>query len=142
LKTKASTYRYEDLEIGKVIRFTRKITLKEVEAFAKLSGDRNPLHIDDDYGRASKFKKNIVHGMLCASLFSTLVGMYCPGEKCLYLGQSLQFKLPLFHGETVEVRGTILEKFDALNIIKMRTEIIRSKDIIVTGEARVKVIDY
>ena len=56
MKTKASTYRYEDLEIGKVIRFTRKITLKEVEAFAKLSGDRNPLHIDD----LKKYTNNII----------------------------------------------------------------------------------
>ena len=142
MKEIATYYRYEDLEIGKVICFNRKITLKDVEAFALLSGDKNPLHMDEAFGRNSKFKKNIVHGMLCASLFSTLVGMYCPGKNCLYLGQSLQFKLPLFHDEAVEVRGTILEKFDALKIIKMKTEIIRSKEIIVTGEARVKVVDY
>lgn len=141
MKTKATTYKYEEIEIGKVTCFNRTITPEDVEAFTLLTGDRNPLHIDENFGRNSKFKKNIVHGMLCASLFSTLVGMHCPGEKCLYLGQTLQFRMPLFYGETVEVRGTVLEKFDAIRIIKMKMEILRGNDIIVLGEARVQVID-
>jgi acyl dehydratase len=141
LEAKATTYKFEEIEIGKVTCFNRTITPEDVEVFTLLVGDRNPLHIDENFGRNSKFKRNIVHGMLCASLFSTLVGMHCPGEKCLYLGQTLQFRMPLFYGETVEVRGTVLEKFDAIRIIKMKMEILRGKDLIVFGEARVQVTD-
>jgi acyl dehydratase len=141
LKAKATKYKYEEIEIGKVAYFTRTITREDVAAFALLTGDRNPLHIDENFGRNSKFKKNIVHGMLCASFFSTLVGMHCPGEKCLYLGQTLQFKMPLFYGETIEVRGTVKEKFDSIRMIKLKMEIFRDKDIIVIGEASVQVID-
>ena len=141
VKAKATSYKYEEIEVGKVSSFTRTITREDVTAFALLTGDGNPLHIDENFGRKSKFKKNIVHGMLCASLFSTLVGMHCPGEKCLYLGQTLQFRMPLFYGETIEVRGTVIEKFDAISMIKLKMEILRDKDIIVMGEASVQVID-
>lgn len=141
MKTEASIYQYNEIEIGKLISFERTITRDDVITFSFLTGDRNPLHINEEYGRKSKFQKNIVHGMLCGSLFSTLVGMYCPGEKCLYLSQTLQFRMPLFYGDTVEVRGTVLEKSDAIRIIKMKMEILRGNDIIVFGEARVQVVD-
>ena len=109
--------------------------------FAILSGDLNPLHVDESFGKNSKFGKNVVHGMLTASLFSTLVGMYCPGKKCLYLGQTLQFKMPLFYDETVDVKGTVVSKVDALKMLKMKTEIYRGKDLILTGEAQVQLLD-
>ena len=67
--------------------------------------------------------------------------MYCPGEKCLYLGQTLQFKMPLFYEETVKVKGTVVNKVDALNILTMKTEIFRDKDLIVSGEAQIQLID-
>lgn len=141
LKSNAANYSYDEIVIGKVVSFERTITKEDVDTFSILTGDMNPLHIDYEFGRKSKFEKNIVHGMLCASLFSTLVGMHYPGEKCLYLGQTLQFRMPLFYGETVEVRGTVLEKFDAIRIMKMKMEILRGKDLIVFGEARVQVTD-
>ena len=141
MKTEAAIYSYDEIVIGKVVSFERTITKEDVESFSILTGDMNPLHIDQEYGRKSKFGKNIVHGMLCASLFSTLVGMYCPGEKCLYLSQTLQFREVLFYGDTVKVQGTVIEKSDAIRIIKMKMEISRGNDIIVLGESRVQVID-
>ena len=116
-------------------------TKEDVIVFANLSGAQNPLHVDKEFAEKSNFGKNVVHGMLTASLFSTLIGMYCPGEKGLLLGQTLQFKLPLFYGETVEVKGTIMNKIDAYKIIKIKTEIYRGTDLILTGETHAQFLD-
>ena len=126
---------YNDIEVGTTFTFTRTISEDHVKTLAELSGDFNPLHVDEKFGAASKFGKNVVHGMLTASLFSTLMGMYCPGEQCLYLSQNLQFKKPMFYGETVDVRGTVLKKVDALKMLKIKTEIYRCEDLLITGEA-------
>ena len=131
---------YDYIEVGTVYSFTRTISEEHVKTFAELSGDFNPLHVDKEFGAASKFGKNVVHGMLTASLFSTLMGMHCPGEKCLYLSQNTQFKKPMFYGETIEVRGTILKKVDALKMIKVLTEIYRGEDLLITGEANAQFI--
>ncbi len=79
MKKKAAVYRYDEIDIGSVHSFTRTITHDDVLKFAELSGDLNPLHLSEVFGRSSQFGKNVVHGMLTASLFSTLLGMYCPG---------------------------------------------------------------
>ncbi len=141
MRNNAAIYYYDEIEIDSVYSFTRTITQDDVSTFASLSGDFNPLHVNEEFGRSSQFGKNVVHGMLSASLFSTLVGMYCPGEKCLYLGQTLQFRMPLFYGETVKVKGTVTNKVDALKMLKMKTEIFRDNDLIVYGEAQIQLID-
>jgi 3-hydroxybutyryl-CoA dehydratase len=141
MRNNAAIYYYDEIEIDSVYSFTRTITQDDVSTFASLSGDFNPLHVNKEFGRNSQFGKNVVHGMLSASLFSTLVGMYCPGEKCLYLGQTLQFRMPLFYGETVKVKGTVTNKVDALKMLKMKTEIFRDNDLIVYGEAQIQLID-
>lgn len=137
----AEKLEYNEIVIGAVYSFKRTITREDMIAFSNLTGDRNPLHVDEEFGRESKFGKNIVHGMLVGSLFSTLVGMYCPGEKCLYVGQTLQFRLPLYFNDSVEVRGTVMEKNDAIKMIKLRTEILRGSETVIAGEARVKFQD-
>jgi len=132
---------YDEIEIGNVFTFERSISQEDVSAFSALTGDANPLHVDHEFGRNSKFGKNIVHGMLLGSLFSTLVGMHCPGEKSLYMSQTLQFKQPLFAGDTVTVKGTVAQKHDAIRLITMKTEIFRGNDVIVVGEAKVRMME-
>ena len=107
---KPAVLEYHDIEVGAVYHFHKKIHKEQVMEFARLIGDYNPLHTDPVFGEKSLFHKNIVHGMLTASLFSTLIGMYCPGKNSLYLSQTIQFKMPLFYGETVEARATIMNK--------------------------------
>lgn len=132
---------YNEIEIGNTFTFQRSISQEDVLTFSALTGDTSPLHVDEEFGRSSKFGKNIVHGMLVGSLFSTLVGMHCPGEKSLYMSQTLQFKLPLFVGDTVTVKGTVTQKHDAIRLITMKTEIFRGNDVIVTGEAKVRMME-
>ena len=138
MKISAEKHDYGGIEIGHVSSFHRTITREDGLRFSQFTGDRNPLHVNSDFGKESRFGDNIVHGMLLAGLFSTLVGMYCPGERSLYLSQTAQFRLPLFYGEEVEVRGTVTDKSDAIMIVTLKMEIFRGDDLIVVGEAKVK----
>lgn len=137
---KAANLSYSDINEGDVYSFKRKISKQDVMDFAKLSGDFNPLHVDADFGEKSMFKDNIAHGMLAGSLFSTLVGMHCPGEKSLYITQTLNFRLPLYYDDVVTVKGTVTSKNDSLNIITLKTEILKEDKTIVDGEAKVKIM--
>ena len=132
---------YEAIHIGDAIEFSRVLESADINNFANLTGDFNPLHINEDYASKTLFKGRIVHGMLVGSLFSTLLGMYLPGKKCVYLSQSLAFKKPIKPGTRVTVKGSILEKVDALKILVIKTEARNENDeIVVEGEAKVKVI--
>lgn len=79
--------------------------------------------------------------MLTGCFFSTLVGMHCPGENSLYLSQTLNFRAPIFAGDKVLVRGTVISKNDSIRLITLKTEILRQGAVAVDGEARVKVSD-
>lgn len=138
---KPASISYFNIRENEAFLFKRKISKRDVIGFAKLSGDFNPLHIDEDYGKKSIFKNNIVHGMLAGSLFSALIGMHCPGEKGLYLSQTLNFKLPIYYNDTVTVKGTVLHKNDAIKVITLKTEILKDDKVAVYGEAKVKVLE-
>lgn len=137
----ASQLEYEEIKVGSSYSFSRTISESDVADFARLSGDFNPLHVNEDFASNTQFGRPVVHGMMTASLLSTLVGMYCPGEKGLYLSQTLQFKAPLYYGDSVIVIGTVMNKVDALRLVKIKTEIYRDEDLIVTGEAQVRMIE-
>lgn len=138
---KAKKLSYYEIKQGEAYSFRKIISKQNVMDFARLSGDFNPLHVDPNFGKKSIFKNNVVHGMLAASFFSTLVGMHCPGEKSLYMSQTLNFRLPLYYGDTVTVRGTITNKNDSVKIITLKTEILKNDKIVVDGEAKVKVLE-
>lgn len=139
---KSSVKAYEDILAGEEYSFERVLTFEDGLAFAKLSGDHNPLHCDELFGKAGLFGRNVVHGMMLGSLFSALVGMYCPGQNSLYVSQSLEFRMPVFYGDTVKVKGTVLEKSDALQMITIKTEIFKDGHLAVSGQARVKMVRH
>ena len=138
---KAKDLSLSDIKEGETYQFTKKITGNDVLEFANLTGDFNPLHVDKEFGEKSQFKRNIVHGMLVGSMFSTLIGMYCPGMKSLYLSQTLNFKIPIFYDDTVTVKGTVTAKNDAIRIITLKTEIIKEGKICINGEAKIKILE-
>ena len=133
--------KYAEILVGATFSFEKEISREEVLRFAEISGDFNKLHIDEAFGKTTRFGKNVVHGMLCGSLFSQIVGMYCPGENSLYLTQSLNFKAPVFCGDKVTVCGTVLGKNDSVNMITLKTEVIKDNKVVVDGEAKVKVME-
>lgn len=130
----------EDIHIGDSSSFDRLWTEEDVNTFAKLSGDMNPLHMEDEYAQTTQFGGRLVHGMLVASLCSTLVGMYIPGKRCLYLSQTLSFKKPVFIGDTVTVTGVVVAKSVATKILSLAISIRKGEEEVVEGEARVQVL--
>jgi len=128
--------KYEDIKIGDVYSFEKTLNKKDVLDFAKLTGDHNKLHVDETFGKNSKFKQNISHGMLAGSLFSTIIGMHCPGEDGFYVSQTLNFKNPIFYGDKVTVRGTVINKNDSVKMITLKTEILKEDKVAVIGEAK------
>jgi acyl dehydratase len=134
---KIADLNFADIKEGATYQFTKKITRDCVLKFADLTGDFNPLHVDEEFGKKSQFQKNIVHGMLAGSLFSTLVGMNCPGKRSLYLSQTLNFKAPLFYDDIVTVKGTVIAKNEAVRIITLKTEIEKEGKVCINGEAKV-----
>ncbi|VVB83550.1 MaoC like domain protein [uncultured archaeon] len=133
-------YKYEEINVGDIFEFKRNITADNLNEYAKLTGDFNPLHCDEEYAKKTIFKGRIIHGMLAGSLFSTLVGMMCPGKRNLYLSQSLNFKRHIYPNSELTVKGVIKNKIDSMKIIVLGTEILVDGKIVINGEAKVKVL--
>ena len=137
-----SEYTFDEIEIGLTKQFQINITESMVDDFAKLSGDFNPLHTDNEYAISSGFHGKVCHGMLLGSFFSRLIGMYLPGKHALHFSQSLKFVNPCIINEKVTVKGEVLDKSAASKIITIKSTITNtSKKIIVDGTAYVKVRD-
>jgi 3-hydroxybutyryl-CoA dehydratase len=107
---------FEDLSVGMEASVSKKISDHDVLAFAELSGDVNPVHLNDDFAASTIFKKRIAHGFLTGSLFSTVLGTKLPGPGCIYLSQSMKFRAPVYIGD--EVVATL--KITALDAEKGR----------------------
>lgn len=120
---KPNEYTFNEVNLGTKVKFTVHIDEKIIAEFATISGDYNPLHVDKNYAMTTNFKKPICHGMLLASLFSRLVGMYMPGKNALYFSQTLNFEAPCFVGDVISVEGEIIDKSDATKIIALKTTV-------------------
>ena len=128
------------LKIGDKVELSKAFTEEEVFHFAEISTDKNPLHLDRDFGRASVFGRRIVHGMLVASLFSGLIGMELPGRGSIYLGQHLSFRAPVAIGEQVTASVEVIHIRPDKPIITLRTVCVNSDGkTVIEGEAVVKV---
>jgi len=129
---------YNDISIGRQESFIIKITESMVEKFSNLSGDLNPLHMDNEFAESSLFKKRIVHGMLLSSFFSQLIGMKLPGKNALYFSQTLNFRSPCYIDDEIEVIGEVTEKSDSTQIITVSTTIFnKSKTCLIDGIAKI-----
>jgi|TARA_B110001454_G_scaffold9539_1_gene8981 acyl dehydratase len=129
---------YNEISIGQQESFIIKITESMVEKFSNLSGDLNPLHMDNQFAESSSFKKRIVHGMLLASFFSQLIGMKLPGKNALYFSQTLNFRSPCYIDDEIEVVGEVIEKSDSTQIITVSTSIFdKSKTCLIDGIAKI-----
>ena len=105
-----SNVTFDEIAIGDTATYTRLITNQEVEAFAAISGDHNPLHLDPDYAATTPFGECIAHGMLTGALISAAIAMQLPGPGSVYLNQSLQFRAPVLLGDTLTVTLEVTEK--------------------------------
>jgi 3-hydroxybutyryl-CoA dehydratase len=91
----------DDFHLGQHASFTKTFTAEDVDRFVAITGDTNPLHVDEEFAATTSFGRRILQGLLTASLFSTMVGMRLPGPGAVYRSQTLRFLRPVFIGDTV-----------------------------------------
>jgi acyl dehydratase len=129
-----------NLSIGDTASISRTVTNEDIQAFADLSDDHNPIHLDDDYAATTRFGQRIAHGMFGASLISAVIGNELPGTGSIYLSQTLRFLAPVYPGDSVTARVTVTKIRDDKPIVTMECvcENQRSETLI-KGEAVVMV---
>ena len=127
----------EDMEIGMTRPLSKTITDREIELFADISSDHNPVHLDDDYARDTIFEGRIAHGILTASLISAVIGEQLPGHGAVYLSQSLRFMAPVRPGDLVlaEVKVTAIDH--ARRRVTLETHCSVGDTVVLKGEALV-----
>ncbi len=116
-------FSYDDLAVGQMATFSRTVTGEMMEAFRRLSGDENPLHNDVEFAVERGFSGRVVYGMLTASLYSALAGVYLPGKRCLLQSVYTDFLHPVFIGETLTITGKIVEKHDSVRQVIIKATI-------------------
>ena len=128
---------FEDLEVGMNTEVTKVISEADVRAFADLSGDMNPLHLNKEFATHTRTEGRIVHGMVSASLLSTIVGYKLPGPGCLWMSQTLRFLHPVRIGDKVRARGSIVELMQDKQRVKMEMVCRVEDQNVIEGEALV-----
>jgi 3-hydroxybutyryl-CoA dehydratase len=132
-------YFFEDLRVGQTAIIARTLTEADIVMFAGISGDTNPVHINEEFAANTMFSGRIAHGMLTASFISTVIGTRLPGPGSIYLSQSLRFKAPVRVGDTVRARATVTELFAEKRRASLSTTVTVGAKVVLEGEALVMV---
>jgi 3-oxoacyl-[acyl-carrier protein] reductase len=127
---------------GDTARITKKILAEDVEAFAKLSGDYNPLHMDADFARRTSFQRRVAHGMLAASYVSTLVGMHLPGPGALWAQQNFRWRAPVFIGDELEINLKVTHKSEGTRTLTIEVNAANQNgQTVMEGQGTVMVLE-
>jgi len=108
---------------GQSYSFTKRISAQDVDHFARISGDANPLHMKDSFAQARGFQGRVVHGALLISYISQMIGMHLPGEGCLWQCLNIKFHAPCFIDDTVEIKATVAQVSSAVNTIVLEVSV-------------------
>jgi acyl dehydratase len=130
------------MKLGDSAEITKTIEQADVDAFADLTGDHNPVHVDEEFAKTTRFGRRIAHGMLTASLISSVLANKLPGEGSVYLGQTLKFVAPVFPGDEITARVTVKEIREDRPIVKLETVCLNQRnEVVIRGEATVLATD-
>jgi 3-hydroxybutyryl-CoA dehydratase len=129
----------EDLEVGQTAELTRTVAEGDLTAFAQVTGDANPLHLDEAYAAATPFKGRVAHGMLSAGYISAVLGTQLPGPGAIYVSQTLSFRRPVRIGDAVTARVKIIAIDTARGRVAFETTCTVAGKTVVDGEAVVVV---
>lgn len=128
-------YTIEEIEEGMSATYSRTVSDEDIRSFADISGDNNPVHLDEEFAASTRFGGRIAHGMLSAAFISTVVGTRLPGFGSIYLSQNLKFTAPVRIGDTVETTATVLEVNREKRRVKMETVCRVGEETVLKGEA-------
>ena len=117
-------YKFTEVKIGLQESFSVTIDLSKIDHFLDITGDINPLHIDSSYAKSKGFDNRVVYGMLTASFYSTLVGVFLPGKYCILQGIDIQFNKPVYSGDKLTISGMVTYINDAYKQIEIKASII------------------
>jgi 3-hydroxybutyryl-CoA dehydratase len=130
---------FEDLSLGQTAIYARTLTEADIVLFAGISGDTNPVHINEEFASATMFSGRIAHGMLTAAFISTVIGTRLPGPGSIYVSQSLRFKAPVRTGDTLVARATITDLLPEKRRATLSTTVSVGDKVVLEGEAVVLV---
>jgi 3-hydroxybutyryl-CoA dehydratase len=130
---------FEDLSVGQTAIFAKTVTEADIVAFAGISGDFNPVHINEEFASQTMFKGRIAHGMLGAAFISTVFGTKLPGPGCIYVSQSLKFKAPVRIGDTVTARVELTALAPEKKFATFKTTCLVKDKVVMDGEATLMV---
>lgn len=127
-----------ELNIGDFAESSKVITDKDVVLFSEVSGDKNPVHLDEEYASTTRFKHRIAHGHLVASLFSALLGTELPGEGSIYLGQTIKYLKPVYLNDEIRAVVKVMECDIEKNRVKLETNAYnQNNEMVITGMAEI-----
>jgi 3-hydroxybutyryl-CoA dehydratase len=131
-----------DVKVGDTFTTTRDVTDQLIQDFAELSGDRNPIHLDEEFARGTRFGQRIAHGMLSGAFISAVLGNEFKDRKIVYLSQTMRFTAPTFIGDTITTTATVTNIREGKNIVTLSTECKKQTgEITLTGESIVMVLE-
>lgn len=137
----AQTMTFEFINVGDIREFTHPLTTEDIQKFADLSGDYNPLHLEPEFAQKTDFLKPVAHGMLSASFISTMIGMHLPGEGALWLSQSLKFLRQAYVGDILRIVAKVKQKSESTRILVLETIVYNQRnEELISGEAQVRVL--
>jgi len=129
----------DEIKVGQQAVFAKTVSEADIVAYAGVTGDMNPVHINEEFAATTMFKTRIAHGMLSAGFISTVLGTKLPGPGCIYLSQTLKFMAPVKIGDTVTARATVTEIIAEKKRVFLKTECLVAGKVVVDGEATVMV---
>jgi 3-hydroxybutyryl-CoA dehydratase len=139
-KSNIKGYYLEDLSIGMFAEKTMVVSAEKIDAFAELSGDFNPVHMDDKYAATTMFGRRIAHGALSASLISAVLGNDLPGPGAIFVELNMRFRKPAFIDEEITARAEVAEINEKTGRVKMKVSCLVDGKAIIRGEAGVVVM--
>lgn len=113
----ASVLTYEEIAVGRKARLDVSLTPELIDAFARLTGDHNPLHVSAEFARSRGFSDRLAHGLLSAAFFSTIAGMLLPGRDCLLQSVKFDFRKPVPAGMALTLEAVVVQKIDAVRAV-------------------------
>ena len=133
-----SNFTFDEITIGQRAEYSKAVTDNDIQMFAAVSGDVNPLHLDPEFAAGTRFGERIAHGMLTASFVSAALAMKLPGPGCIFMEQSLKFRLPVKIGDVITVRLEVTDKQERRKTVSLDCKAYNQDDkLVLTGSSLV-----